>query len=139
MFPNRDTLEQRRKDLRKFGLMVGGILLLLGFFLLWRGRHATIQISLWAISGSLIVFGAIAPKVLRPVYVAWMKFALILGWVNSRILLSLIFFLLFTPIGLIMRLFGRDALNRGMSGESDSYWVKREPITSVKEHAERQF
>ena len=139
MFPNRDTLEQRRKDLRKFGLMVGGILLLLGFFLLWRGRHATIQISLWAIGGSLIVFGAIAPKVLRPVYVAWMKFALILGWVNSRILLSLIFFLLFTPIGLIMRLFGRDALNRRMSGESDSYWVKREPITSVKEHAERQF
>ena len=139
MFPNRDTLEQRRKDLRKFGLMVGGILLLLGFFLLWRGRHATIQISLWAIGGSLIVFGAIAPKVLRPVYVAWMKFALILGWVNSRILLSLIFFLLFTPIGLIMRLFGRDALNRRMSGESDSYWVKREPITSAKEHAERQF
>ena len=139
MFPNRDTPEQRRKDLRKFGVMVGGILLLIGLFLLWRGHHKPIQISLWAIGGILVVFGAIAPTLLRPIYVGWMKFAFILGWVNSRIILSLIFFLLFTPIGLIMRLFGRDALNRRMNDESDSYWVKREPITSVKEHSERQF
>lgn len=139
MFPNRDTPEQCRKDLRKFGLMVGGILLLVGLFLFWRGHHKSIQIGLWAIGGILVVFGAIAPKLLNPVYVGWMKFAFILGWINSRILLSLIFFLLFTPIGLIMRLFGRDALNRRMNGKSDSYWVKREPIKSVKEHSERQF
>ena len=139
MFPNRDTPEQRRKDLRKFGVMVGGILLLIGLFLLWRGHHKPIQIILWTIGGILVVFGAIAPTLLRPIYVGWMKFAFILGWVNSRIILSLIFYLLFTPIGLIMRLFGRDALDRRMSGKSDSYWVKREPITSVKEHSERQF
>ena len=139
MFPNRGTPEQRRKDLRKFGVMVGGILLLIGLFLLWRGYHKPIQVGLWTIGGILVVFGAIAPTLLRPIYVGWMKFAFILGWVNSRIILSLIFYLLFTPIGLIMRLFGRDALDRRMSGKSDSYWVKREPITSVKEHSERQF
>lgn len=139
MFPNRDTPEQKRKELRKFGLLVGGILALIGLLFLWRGRHETVRIVLWSIGGFLIVFGAIAPMVLKPIYVAWMKFAFVLGWVNSRILLSIIFFVFFTPMALIQRVFGRDALHQRMDKGTDSYWIKRSPIASIKEHCERQF
>ncbi|MCH8291222.1 hypothetical protein IH992_09005 [Candidatus Poribacteria bacterium] len=139
MFPNRDTPEQKRKELRKFGLLVGGILALIGLLFLWRGRHEIARIVLWSIGGFLIVFGAIAPIVLKPIYVAWMKFAFVLGWVNSRILLSIIFFVFFTPMALIQRVFGRDALHRRMEKGTNSYWIKRSPIASIKEHCERQF
>ena len=139
MFPNRDTLEQKRKELRKFGLLVGGILAFIGLLFLWRGRHEIARIVLWSIGGFLIVFGAIAPMVLKPIYVAWMKFAFVLGWVNSRILLSIIFFVFFTPMALIQRVFGRDALHQRMDKGTDSYWIKRSPIASIKEHCERQF
>ncbi len=139
MFPNRDTPEQKRKELRKFGLLVGGILALIGLLFLWRGRHEIARIVLWSIGGFLIVFGAIAPIVLKPIYVAWMKFAFVLGWVNSRILLSIIFFVFFTPMALIQRVFGRDALHQRMDKGTDSYWIKRSPIASIKEHCERQF
>jgi len=139
MFPNRDTPEQKRKELRKFGLLVGGILALIGLLFLWRGRHEIARIVLWSIGGFLIVFGAIAPMVLKPIYVAWMKFAFVLGWVNSRILLSIIFFVFFTPMALIQRVFGRDALHQRMDKGTDSYWIKRSPIASIKEHCERQF
>ena len=139
MFPNRDTPEQKRKELRKFGLLVGGILALIGLLFLWRGRHEIVRIVLWSIGGFLIVFGAIAPMVLKLIYVAWMKFAFVLGWVNSRILLSIIFFVFFTPMALIQRVFGRDALHQRMDKGTDSYWIKRSPIASIKEHCERQF
>ena len=139
MFPNRDTPEQKRKELRKFGLLVGGILAFIGLLFLWRGRHEIARIVLWSIGGFLIVFGAIAPMVLKPIYVAWMKFAFVLGWVNSRILLSIIFFVFFTPMALIQRVFGRDALHQRMDKGTDSYWIKRSPIASIKEHCERQF
>lgn len=140
MFPNRNnTPEQKRKQLRQFGLMVGGIFALIGFWQLFRGHHETVRIILWSIGGLLIGFGAIAPAVLAPVYAVWMKLAFLLGWVNTRILLSLIFFLMITPVGLVTRLFGRDALNLRFDRKATTYWRPRQPVASIKEHCERQY
>lgn len=61
-------------------------------------------------------FRPFAPMLLAPVYVVWMKLAFLLGWVNSRILLCVIFFLIITPIALIARIFNRDALDRRLAG-----------------------
>jgi hypothetical protein len=139
MFPNHNTPEQERKRLRYFGLLVGGIFALIGFWQLYRGHHEIARIVLWSLGGFLIVFGLIAPKVLGPIYAGWMKFAFVLGWVNSRILLSVIFVFLFIPTSLIMRIFGRDALERQFNRKASSYWVDRDLIKSVQEHCERQF
>ena len=138
MFPNTDTPNQKRKQLRNFGLLVGGIFVLIGFWQLYRGQHETVRTILWVLGGFLIGFGAVAPMLLAPIYTAWMKFAFVLGWVNSRILLSAIFFLLITPIGLVVRIF-RDALDRRINREATSYWVQRPPVEEVQEHCERQF
>ncbi|MBI1924667.1 sxtJ [Candidatus Poribacteria bacterium] len=139
MFPNQDTPSQKRKRLRQFGLLVGGIFALIGFWQLYRGHHETVRIVLWSLGGFLIGAGLIAPTILAPIYVAWMKLAFILGWVNSRILLSIIFFLLFTPIALVLRLLGRDALDRRIEKQATSYWRERQPIKSIQEHCERQY
>ena len=146
MFPDRDTLAQQRKRLRQFGLLVGGIFTLIGFWhnppLKWwanGGHHETVRVIFWSIGGLLIGAGLIAPMLLAPVYAAWMKLAYLLGWVNSRILLSVIFFLLFTPIALVTRLFGRDALDRRMNEKAISYWKQRQPVESIQEHCERQY
>jgi len=118
---------------------VGGIFALIGCWQLYRGHHETVRIVLWSLGGFLIGAGLIAPTILAPIYAAWMKLAFILGWVNSRILLSIIFFLLFTPTALVLRLFGRDALDRRIEKQATSYWRERQPIKSIQEHCERQY
>ena len=131
--------QQNRKQLRQFGLLVGGILVLIGVWQWYRGHHETVRIVLWSIGGVLIGAGLIVPTRLAPVYVAWMKFAFLLGWVNTRILLSVIFFLLLAPVGLVSRLFGRDSLDQRISPQTNSYWKPRQPQSAVREHCERQY
>jgi len=73
---------------------------------------------------------------LKPVYIAWMKFVYLFGWVNTRLMLIIIFYLVFTPIGLVMRLCGVDPLERKINKKEKSYWKKKE---LSKPNYERQF
>src|SRR5262245_34486992 len=91
--------------LRRFGLTVGGIFLLLGVVSRWRGHEIAPRV-LWTIGTLLVVPGAIAPSVLGPVERVWMRFAHILGEVNARIILTVLYFIVMWPVGQIMRLFG---------------------------------
>lgn len=63
---------------------------------------------------------------LKSVYAVWMKFASVLGIINVTLILSLLFYIIFTPIGLIIRLFGRDLLDRKIEKDKTSYWLKKE-------------
>ena len=130
---------QNKKQLRQFGLMVGGVLALIGLWKLYQGKHETARLILWSVGGALMVTGAVVPKLLTPVYWIWMKLAHLLGWVNTRLLLGIIFFVIITPMAIVMRIFGRDALNQKIDKDANSYWIPRSPIKSVKEHCERQF
>src|ERR1700736_3109527 len=95
-------LKTGARDLRKFGLTVGGVFVLLGVLLLLRHR-ATYPFFLGT-GGILIVFGVICPRALKHVYIAWMALAFSLGFVMSHVILTLFFFLFVTPIGLLARL-----------------------------------
>ena len=139
MYLQHETPEQKRKQLRHFGLLVGAVFALIGFWQLYRGQHEIARAILWSIGGLLMKLGLIVPKLLGPIHAGWMKLAFVLGWVNSRILLSIIFFLLFTPIALITRVFGRDSLDRRINRKSTSYWKPRPAIGSIEEHCERQY
>ena len=140
MATNQHLNRQKRKQLRQFGLMVGGVLVLIGLWKLYQGKHETARLILWLVGGALMVTtGAIVPKLLTPVYWLWMKLAHLLGWVNTRLLLGIIFFVIITPMAVVMKVFGRDALNRKIDKDVDSYWIPRPPIASIKEHCERQF
>src|SRR5262245_17156562 len=96
---------------RSFGLSVGTVLILIAAFAWYRGRVRYAEI-LGAIGFVLVVFGYFAPKVLYYPSKAWWKFALALGYVNARIILTLAFVIVLLPLGLIWRLTGRDPMGQ---------------------------
>jgi hypothetical protein len=124
-------------ELRKFGLTVGAAFVVLGGVSWWRGHELPPRV-LWILGGALFVPGLVAPALLRPVHRAWMAFAHVLGHVNTRIILSVLFYLVMTPVGLVMRLF-RDPLNRSMRDTQGSQWIKREIEPLDPARYERQF
>ena len=80
------------RDLRKFGLMVGGVFVAIGLLFLWRhpGRS---PYFFWP-GGTLMVLGLVLPRVLKWVYIAWMSVAFVLGFVMAHVILTLFFFLI---------------------------------------------
>lgn len=121
--------------MRKFGLLVGGVFLALGAFTYWRHKPPLTFGTLAGVGAVLFVFGVVAPRALRPVYTAWMRFALLLSKVTTPLFMGIIYFLLLTPIGLAMRLFGKDPLR---SGTASSKWVTRPPGARASDLA-RQY
>lgn len=112
-----------RTELRNFGLVFGAMFgLLFGVLPFVRGHHPPVwPFVLCAVAW---IFALLVPAALGPVHAGWTRLGLVLGWVNTRIVLSLIFFLLIVPVGLVMRLLGRDKLGRRFDAGLESYRVK---------------
>jgi hypothetical protein len=109
-----------KKALRDFGLLTGGLFIVFfGLLLPWL-FSSSFPLWPWIVAGVLGTLALIVPSALKPVYRGWMFFALILAWINTRLILSIIFFLLITPMGLIMRLFGKNAV-KNQSPRLESY------------------
>ena len=137
----RDDIRQLKtgpRELRKFGLVVGGVFAALGV-LFWL-QHKPAFPYLLVPGLALVVLGTIRPQILKYVYLGWMALAFLLGFVVSNILLTLLFLLVITPIGLVARLFGKDFLSLKLDRAAPSYWIRRER-TGPKPPAEyeRQF
>jgi hypothetical protein len=96
---------------RSFGRSVGGVLILVAAYLAWRGRTTPAAVT-GAIGVVLVTLGQFAPTLLKWPSAAWWKFAMVLGHVNARIILSVIFLFVLVPLGLTWRLIGRDPLAR---------------------------
>jgi hypothetical protein len=122
--------------LRRFSLVVGGGLTLVGLISWYRG-HDTVPLVLWSLAGALVLAGLVYPRSLGPVEKGWMTFGHALGWVNTRIILTALFVLVVVPVGLVMRLF-RDPLDRKMRDGRSSYWIARGQAPSPQSY-ERQF
>ena len=124
-------------NLRKFGLLVGGVAVLIGLVLLLR--HKTNYPFFFWPGAALIAFGAVWPRVLKYPYIAWMTMAFALGFVMSQVILTLIFFLLVTPISLLARLVGKDFLNRKLDRQATTHWIPREAKAKTPASYEQQF
>jgi len=124
-------------ELRRFGLTVGGVFLALGVLSRWRG-HDTAPLVLWTIGVLLVVPGVVAPRVLGPVQRVWMRAAAVMGEVNSRIILTVLFFGVFAPLGFVMRRI-RDPLDRSWRDGRTSNWIRRERVPVDRDRYERQF
>ena len=126
------------KDLRSFGFTFGGVALVFGAFLLWRGRPS----APWFLGASALFFlaGGLVPGLLRPAFGPWMKFAEILGHINTRLILGLFYFVGMTPTGLLMRVVGKDPMGRSFKRKGEaSYWNKPPPHADGTRHFDRQF
>ena len=135
---NSTSTEISRKTLTSFALIVSGALLVIVAFRWWRSGvlHPWMTVLI-VIAFLLLVLAAIAPSLLRPVYRGWMFIGEALGWINTRIILTLVFFLVVTPIGVVMRVFGRSPMEPARRG--DSYWTDVEPHSYGDRHVEKQF
>ena len=125
------------RELREFGLIAGALFVaLFGLLFPWMRHHAH-PIWPFALGGFLIAAGAAYPRILRWPFRGWIFLGAILGWVNSRIILSLLFYLVVTPMGFVMRLLGRDPMNRKREPQTESYRVVSNdaPVT----HMERPY
>lgn len=126
-----------RSELRRFGLTVGGVFLVLAAVSAWRG-HVLPPRILGALGVLLVVPGLLFPAALGPVERGWMAFASALGWFNTRLILGLVYYVVFTPAGLIRRLAG-DPLDRRLRTGVPSHWIPREPAPSDPSHYRKQF
>jgi hypothetical protein len=125
-----------RRQLRDFGLIVGGIFGGMGLWpLVWRGTSP----RLWALALAvvLVVPALVAPRLLAPAHRVWMTLGWALGWVNTRILLGVVFYGVMTPMGVVMRLFGHDPMRRRLDPAAETYRVRCQPRPAA--HMTRQF
>jgi hypothetical membrane protein len=133
-----EQLSATPRDLRKFGLLVGGVFLLLGCWSLFRHK------PLWPyllVPGVLLAgLGVFVPRSLRRIHRVWMATAFLLGFVVSTTLLTLFYYLVVTPIGLIARLCGRDFLSLKLKPRAESCWLPRDQGTArTPAEYEQQF
>ena len=118
-------LKTGARDLRKFGLTVGGVLAALGLVMWARGKaHFP-----WFLAPGIVLLtlGAALPKALKSVYLAWMGLALALGFVVSHVVLTVFFFLVITPVGWVAGLLGKDFLRLKLDRGAPTYWLPRQP------------
>lgn len=124
------------QELRKFGLVTAAMLVL--FFDILIPWIWGIALPVWPLIAAsvLILMALLAPKTLGPVYIVWMKFANVLGWVNTRIILGVIFYVIFMPVGLIVRTVS-DPMRRKSNDDANSY--REESRQPKVENMERPY
>ncbi|MDD5217788.1 MAG: SxtJ family membrane protein [Candidatus Omnitrophica bacterium] len=130
-------IESSKEKCREFAYVVGIACLIFGALFWWRQKDFYPHVL--AAGGVLIVLGWTVPMLLKPLQKVWMTLALMLGWVMSRVILSLLFFLAITPIALILRFTGKDLLDTKYKDGKNSYWHKRSSKDVQKEDHEKQF
>ena len=130
-------IRESKKDLRKFGLTLGVVMLAIAALLSVKGSGSAIY---WGVIGLLLVVLAVtSPVALKPLNKGWMTLAILLGWVMTRVILVILFYLVLTPTALIARLVKKDFLDRKMDRTAKTYWRKRERKDFDAENYERQF
>ncbi len=123
------------KDLRSFGfIMAGAISVLFGLFFPWVFEKAW-PLWPWITAALFILPAVVIPVILKPVYSLWMKIGAVLGWLNTRIILALVFYALFTPYSLVLKLLGKDPMRRKLDSDTYSYRIEsKDPQRENMEH-----
>ena len=112
-------------DLRGFGLLVGCVVAVIGAWpYLFRGEPP----RSWALAlgTTLLILGAVWPSLLWPLHKAWMAFGYILGWISTRIILSVIFYGMITPIAFLSRLMRKDSMRKAFVADHPTYRVPKD-------------
>lgn len=131
------NIKSTKKELREFGLVVGAVLGVLGALLWWKSKD--VYPYLLVASIFLVFFGLALPAVLKPLQKIWMTIALIIGYLMTRIILGVLFYLVITPLGITSRVLNKDFFDLTIDKTSGSYWQYRNIQEFNKERYEKQF
>jgi len=124
------------KKLRSFGITIGIAFIAISGVLLLKHKDSLL---LAGISVLFFLISFVAPVFLNPFYIFWMKLAFVLYWINTRLILSLMFYFIFTPVGLILKLLRKDLLDRRIDKTEKTYWKKKEKKELGIASYEKQF
>ena len=135
-----ETAQRKRsyRAEREFGLLVGGVLVALGGWWLYRGRYNALSAALLGAGATLVLLGALLPKALVVPNRLWMGLAGAMGFVTTRVILAAVFFLVVTPIGIVRRLSGGDPLSR-RAVRAESYWKPYTERRADTKHYEKMY
>ena len=130
-------IKSEKSDLQKFGITVSIVLMIIAGLLFWKEKESC---QMFFGIGAIILLTTITiPVILKPVYLIWMSFAIIIGWIMTRVILSLLFYIILTPIGLALRLFGKQVLELRWDKSKKSYWNIRSNVDDKYTKYEKQF
>ena len=137
MYDDLKNIRTDNKAIRDFGILIGIILLIIAGILFYKERESYELIILLGIA--FIGLGLGMPIILKPFYLVWMNFAVVLGWLMTRLILGLLFYVIVSPIGLISRLFGKRFLELKNSSINSSYWNYKNSHRISHKDLEKQF
>ena len=130
------NIKSTKKDLKSFGITIGSIFFVISGLLFFREKD--LYIHFFSIGLAFIFSGIVLSFILKPFYKIWMTFAVIIGWIMTRIILAILFFFIITAIGALARLFGKDFLNLKPDNR-DSFWNMRNRDRELNQDYEKQF
>ena len=135
MFDEIKHIKSNKKELISFGVTIGIIFIIISCVLFFN-KSNLYQIFVY-IAIFFIGIGLIIPTLLKPIYLIWMTFSIIIGWIMTRVIISLLFYIIVVPIGLILKSFGKDFLQQKKSTNQSTYWNNRP--TEQNQNYENQF
>ena len=137
-------IDQSPKVMRKFGYVLAAVLFIFSMVIWFKHRYEipafTVSGLVFLWSGLLIaLIASIYPGTLKPLNTGMVVVAMIIGWIMTRVILTVLFYGVFTPIGLILRIIGKDNLNLRLEPDAKTYWIKRPDIPYDPERSTRLF
>ena len=133
------ALDTSSKEIRKFGLVIAIALGVIGSFVYVKFGNFDVVGWLWGIGLLFLILGFILPSVLRPIYKIWMLLAFFIGGIVSRVILTVLFYVVLTPTGLVLRLFGKDVLDQRFEKDRESYWIKKDLSGHTKDQYRKMY
>ncbi len=131
------NIKSGKKQLQQFGIILGIVLGLLGGWFILREKNG--YLYLFAFSIAFVLVSLAVPELLKPIQKIWMSIAICIGWLVTRVILTLLFYLVVSPIAILARLLGKDFLDRKLEPAKDSCWIAKEPAKFDKANYENQF
>ena len=126
------------RQLRTFAVALAVALGAIGWVVMRNGGPWAGSVALWVVGGLVAVTGLAAPGCVRPIYLGLSYATFPIGWVISHAFLAVVYYGILTPIGLGMRLLGRDPMCRRLDRTERSYWLRRPPPAATDRYF-RQF
>jgi hypothetical protein len=123
-----------RRELAVFGLLLALFAGVVGALFYWRSHAPGVARVVWIAGAALVALYFAVPPLRRYIYLGWIYATFPIGFVVSHIILGLVYYGVFTPLGLVMRAFGHDPMQRRMDPAAKSYWVEHDPNTGVERY-----
>ena len=129
-------IKSTKKELKQFSIVIGIVFVLIGFYQFSFTNNS----GFYSFSSGLLILiiGHLVPKVLLPFQKLWMIFSVIIGWIMSRVILTILFYFVMSPIGLFLRIMGKDILNKKLDTSSTTYWISKTKNTDINRYS-KQF